>query len=221
MIKELNIYILTPFPFTKEQINKAKIILKKFDDFEKKNLKFVEKKNSLENFIYSKREWLNNKNENKKYAKEEELKEFEEKLNNLKLWYDTNAENSDINSIEEKIKEARESYKIFSKRIEKEKKRNNSIKYFNSELTSALRQGKNWISEKPWIESYYNTTFTDYVNELKKWIDKIEEEQNKLNEYEEPIFNKDEMDKKLEELRAEAKKMKNIQRPIVTEKSDL
>ena len=29
------------------------------------------------------------------------------------------------------------------------------------------------------------------------------------------------MDKKLEELRAEAKKMKNIQRPIVTEKSDL
>jgi hypothetical protein len=59
------------------------------------------------------------------------------------------------------------------------------------------------------------------VNELKKWIDKIEEEQNKLNEYEEPIFNKDEMDKKLEELRAEAKKMKNIQRPIVTEKSDL
>ncbi len=143
------------------------------------------------------------------------------KLNNLKLWYDTNAENSDLNSIEEKIKEARESYKIFSKRIEKEKKRNNSIKYFNSELTSVLRQGKNWISEKPWIESYYNTTFTDYVNELKKWIDKIEEEQNKLNEYEEPIFNKEEMDKKLEELRAEAKKMKNIQRPIVTEKSDL
>ena len=220
-IKDDNYHHVTPFPFTKEQINKAKIILKKFDDFEKKNLKFVEKKNTLENFIYSKREWLNNKNENKKYAKEEELKEFEEKLNNLKLWYDTNAENSDINSIEEKIKEARESYKIFSKRIEKEKKRNNSIKYFNSELTSALRKGKNWISEKPWIESYYNTTFTDYVNELKKWIDKIEEEQNKLNEYEEPIFNKDEMDKKLEELRAEAKKMKNIQRPIVTEKSDL
>ena len=40
-------------------------------------------------------------------------------------------------------------------------------------------------------------------------------------EYEQSVFDKQEMDKKLEELRIEAKKMKNIPRPISTEKTDL
>ena len=220
-IKEENYHQVQPLPFTKEQISKSKIILKKFDDYEKKNLKFVEKKNDLENFIYSKREWINNKEENKRYAKENELKEFDIKLTELKEWYDLNSEKADLDSIEKKLKEAKESYKIFLKRKELEKKRNNSFKYFHSELNSILKQGKNWISEKPWIESYYNTTFTDYINELKKWIEEKEEQQSKLMEYEESVFDKQEMDKKLEELRIEAKKMKNIPRPISTEKSDL
>ena len=38
-IKEENYHQVEPLPFTKEQISKSKIILKKFDDYEKKNLK--------------------------------------------------------------------------------------------------------------------------------------------------------------------------------------
>ena len=150
-----------------------------------------------------------------KYAKNDELEKFKKELLKLKEWFDKEGHKAKIDKIEEKIKEANKAFKVFNDRIDKEKKRNNSIKYFRSELASALKQSKNWISEKPWIEKYYNTTFEPKVKEYEKWMDEIEEKQSKVKEYENPVFEKKELSKRLEEIREESKKMKNIPRPIV------
>ena len=105
--------------------------------------------------------------------------------------------------------------------MEKEKKRSNSIKYFRSEVNSAVKQSKNWIKEKPWIENYYNSTFEPKIEELNKWIDEYEEKVNQVKEYEESIFDKKELSRRLDDLREESKKMRNIPRPIVKASEDL
>ena len=220
-LKEDEIEEVYPKPMNKDEIKSSKSIVDKIWNLEKKNLKFQEKRNSLENFIYTKYEWIKNKKLNERYAKEEELVTFKNDVDKLKEWFDENGGKAKMDQIEEKLKEAKQAFKIFEDRMEKEKKRNNSIKYFRSELASALKQSKNWIKEKPWIETYFNNTFEPKVEELNKWIDEYEEKVNQVKEYEKSIFEKKELSKRLEDLREESKKMKNIPRPIVKATEDL
>ena len=207
------------FPFTldKEQIMKGKNVLKQFDDFEKKNLKFAEQKNLLESLLYNKKEWINNKELNVKYAKEDELNAFASIVKQVEEWYNNNGDDAKLESIEEKVKEIKTGFKVFNDRIEKEKKRNTSIKYFRSEVNSALKQGRNWISEKPWIENYYKNEFKSFTDELKNWIETLESKQSTIKEYEEPIITKKLLDDKISLLKEEVKKMKNIPRPVTSD----
>ena len=220
-LKDNDMEEVYPKPMNSKEIKNSKSILDKIWSMEKKNLKFQEKKNNLENFIYTKYEWIKNKKLNERYAKEEELVTFKNDVDKLKEWFDEKGGKAKMDQIEEKLKEAKQAFKIFEDRMEKEKKRNNSIKYFRSELASALKQSKNWIKEKPWIETYFNNTFEPKVEELNKWIDEYEEKVNQVKEYEKSIFEKKELSKRLEDLREESKKMKNIPRPIVKATEDL
>jgi hypoxia up-regulated 1 len=210
-----------PIPMTREEIKNSKSVLAKIWNMDKQNLKYQEKKNSLENFIYTKYEWIKNKKLNERYAKEDELVTLKKDVDKLKEWFDNEGGKAKIDKIEDKLKEAKKAFKVFEERMEKEKKRNNSIKYFRSEVSSALKQSKNWIKEKPWIEKYYNTTFEPKIEELNKWIDEYEEKVNQVKEYEESIFDKKELSSRLEDLREESKKMRNIPRPIVKASEDL
>ena len=210
-----------PIPMSSKEVKNSKSTLDKIWSAAKKNLKFQEKKNNLENFIYTKYEWIKNPKLNERDAKEDELKTFKVELDKLKEWFDKNGSKAKKEEIEAKLKEARKAFKVFDDRIEKEKKRNNSIKYFRSEINSALKQSKNWIKEKPWIEKHFNTTFEPKVQELNKWIDEYEEKLNKIKEYEETFFDKKELVQRLEDLREESKKMRNIPRPLVKANEDL
>ena len=210
-----------PIPMNSKEVKNSKSILDKIWSVDKKNLKFQEKKNNLENFIYTKYEWIKNPKLNERYAKEDELKTFKVELDKLKEWFDKNGSKAKNEEIEAKLKEARKAFKVFDERIEKEKKRNNSIKYFRSEINSALKQSKGWIKEKPWIEKHFNTTFEPKIQELNKWIDDYEEKLNKIKEYEESFFDKKELVQRLEDLREESKKMRNIPRPLVKANEDL
>lgn len=210
-----------PKPMNSTEIKNSKSIVDKIWSMEKKNLKYQEKKNNLENFIYTKYEWIKNKKLNERYAKEDELQKLKSDVDKLKEWFDKNGSKAKMDAIEEKLKEARRAFKIFEERMEKEKKRNNSIKYFRSEINSALKQSKNWIKEKPWIEKYFNSTFEPKVQELNKWVDEYEEKLNQIKEYEETFFDKKELTKRLDDLREESKKMRNIPRPLVKATEDL
>ena len=132
-------------------------------------------------------------------------------------WYNNNGDDAKLESIEEKVKEIKTGFKVFNDRIEKEKKRNTSIKYFRSEVNSALKQGRNWISEKPWIENYYKNEFKSFTDELKNWIETLESKQSTIKEYEEPIITKKLLDDKISLLKEEVKKMKNIPRPVTSD----
>ena len=219
--KEIIFEEVYPKPMSRETIKESKKIIDKLWSLEKELLKFQEKKNNLENFLYTKREWIKNTDLNQRYAKKEELDKFYEDLTKLQKWFDENGANASEGQIEDKIKEAKKAFKVFEERIEKEKKRNNSIKYFRSEINSSLKQGKAWIKEKPYAEEFFNTVFEPQVQQLNKWIDEYEEQINKMKEYEDINFDKEELSKRLNELRAEWRKMKNIKRPITEVNEDL
>ena len=212
--KEIFYEEVYPKPMEREAIKESKKVIDKLWTLEKELLKNQEKKNNLENFLYTKREWIKNTDVNEKYARKDELEKFKETLDKLQLWFEEKGHNATPEQIEDKIKEAKKSFKIFEERIEKEKKRNYSIKYFRSEVNSALKQGKAWIKEKPYTAEFFNTTFEPQVQELNKWMDEYEEKFNKLKEYEDIPFDKEELNKRLVDLRAQWRKMKSIKRPV-------
>ena len=214
--KEIFFEEVYPKPMEKEAMKESKKIIDKLWNIQKELLKHHEKKNNLENFLYTKREWIKNTNVNEKYARKEELEKFKEDLDKLQHWFEENGSNATPGQIEDKIKEAKKSFKIFEERIEKENKRNKSIKYFRSELNSSIKQGKNWIKDKPYTEEFFKTVFQPQVEELNKWIDEYEEKLNKVKEYEEVPFDKEEFNKRLMDLRAQWRKMKSIKRPAET-----
>ena len=214
--KEIFYEEVYPKPMEKEAMKESKKIIDKLWNIQKELLKYHEKKNNLENFLYTKREWIKNTNVNEKYARKEELEKFKEDLDKLQHWFEENGSNATPGQIEDKIKEAKKSFKIFEERIEKENKRNKSIKYFRSELNSSIKQGKNWIKDKPYTEEFFKTVFQPQVEELNKWIDEYEEKLNKVKEYEEVPFDKEELNKRLMDLRAQWRKMKSIKRPAET-----
>ena len=214
--KEIFFEEVYPKPMEKEAMKESKKIIDKLWNIQKELLKYHEKKNNLENFLYTKREWIKNTNVNEKYARKEKLEKFKEDLDKLQHWFEENGSNATPGQIEDKIKEAKKSFKIFEERIEKENKRNKSIKYFRSELNSSIKQGKNWIKDKPYTEEFFKTVFQPQVEELNKWIDEYEEKLNKVKEYEEVPFDKEELNKRLMDLRAQWRKMKSIKRPAET-----
>jgi hypothetical protein len=205
-----------PKPMDRDDIKESKKVIDKLWNLEKEMLKYQEKKNNLENFLYTKREWIKNTNISEKYAKKEELEKFKGDLDKLQKWFEEKGANATPGQIEDKIKEAKKSFKIFEERIEREKKRNNSFKYFRSELNSAIKQGKAWVKERPYTEDFFNNTFVPQVQQLNKWIDEYEEEMNKIKEYEESTFDKEKLNEKLVDLRAQWRKMKSIKRPAET-----
>ena len=149
------------------------------------------------------------------------MDKFSEDLAKLQKWFDENGANASQGQIEDKVKEAKNAFKIFEERIEKEKRKNKKIKYFKKEINSSLKQGKSLVKEKPYSEEFFNTVFEPKVQQLNKWIDEYEEQLNKMKEYEEINFDKEELSKRLNELRAEWRKMKNIKRPITEVNEDL
>lgn len=208
-----------PYSFNKDQLATAKNTLKHFDDIEKQNAKYAEKKNALEALIYDKKDFIANTEVNVKYAQQHEIETVNTIVNKVSEWYNDKGDDATLHQIEEKIKEIKNGFETINTRIEKEKKRNHFIKYFHSEIASALRQGKGMLNDKPWVKEYYEGEFKMFIDMLKEWMEDMVKEQGKLKEYEEQYLTKDKMEKKLEELRNEVKKMKNMQRPI--EKGDL
>ena len=136
-----------------------------------------------------------------------------ELITKIDEWYNANGDNSKTATIESKVKEIKDGFKLFNERIEKQKKRNTSIKYFKSEISSAIKQGRNWIQEKPWIETYFNNEFKNFTNDLIDWIEDLEKQQGALTEYEEQIITKQILEKKIDLLKEEVKKMKKLPRP--------
>jgi hypothetical protein len=198
-----------------KEIENDKNILKEIEKKERENNKYNEKKNTLEKMIYDKRDFIQNKQLHENYATEEEIKSFEKEFNEIFDWFNKNIEEQlNIKIIDDKINLIKEIYKKFEDRKIREKKRENNIKYFYSEIESGTKQVKSWFDEKPWIKKYFNETFEKKVNQMKEWMNDLEEKQKKLKEYEEPIINKEELNQQLEDLRKEVKKIKNMPRPI-------
>ncbi len=114
---------VAPKPMTSSEKKNSKNTLEDIWKNEKKLLKIQEKKNNLENFIYTKTESIKNPKQNEKYAKENELKAFEKDVQKLKEWFDFVGTHAKEKEIDEKLKVAKKSIKVYDERIEKKKKK--------------------------------------------------------------------------------------------------
>jgi molecular chaperone DnaK (HSP70) len=172
-----------PKPLTQKEIEESKVKLDKFDQIDEDRIKTMEKRNSLEAMIYSKKEWMESE-ESKKYSKENELETAAAALKEIYDWYEENSFRSDFKVLSEKYNELLEKFKHFDERVYNHKKLAQAIEDFESTMKKIKEDAEKLIKSKPWTAEYYNTTFIKEFNIVSSWFNENKEAQDKLPLYE-------------------------------------
>jgi hypoxia up-regulated 1 len=172
-----------PLPLDKNQIMKSKVKLNTFDSFDEKRSENVEKRNQVENILYNKKEWINSE-KSIQYGTGEELNVYRKGLNEINEWYENEGRDASGELLNNKITQLDHLFKIFNDRIEISNRRDNAVEYFYSELQSTLKEVKNLVKEKYWLEEYFNNTFMETYNQMDSWLKEKLEKQKKIFAYE-------------------------------------
>ena len=171
-----------PKPLTQTQIEEAKAKLNKFDQIDEDRIKTMEKRNSLEAMIYSKKEWMES-DESKKYSKDNELETAEAAHKEIYDWYEDNSFRSDYKVLSEKYNELLDTFKHFDERVSNHKKLAQAIENFENTMKKIKEDAEKLIKSKPWTSEYYNSTFLKEFNIVSSWFQEKREAQDKL-----PLF---------------------------------
>ena len=209
-IKEF--HLLSPKPMNDTQIQKARKKLERFIEIDTNRTKLIEKKNKLEILIFQRKEWLES-DHSKPYLKPGELENATIFINNKSLWFEDESYSASFETLEKVIKNITNYFKPFEKRNRKHYDRVQAINKFFNDLNSTQKRVVKILTEKPWTEEYFNTTFMKEYNETMNWFNKTFTEQEKIPHWEPEVLTPSMLNRKMDNLRKylyEMTQMKNL-----------
>jgi hypothetical protein len=116
--------------------------------------------------------------------KKEEIENTFNLLIDTNSWYEENGFSANLTFLENKLNLIKNNFSEIDFRIKLKEKRDHKIDEFEKELSNTLTEGKKIYTEKPWVEEYYNNTFINEVERVKKWFIESKEKQNNMELYE-------------------------------------
>jgi hypoxia up-regulated 1 len=195
------------------QMKEAKSKLDKFDEIDKNRIKTMETRNSLETIIYAKKEWLDGEKP-RIFAKDaDELKNASEGLDLISSWYDDEAFSANYETLDGKLKEVKNLFKVFEDRESNQEKRSKLEEKFVKLLKKYKDEARNYTTNRDWIELYYNNTFVKNFESIENWFKENKEKQDKLAPYEEEMLTADQINIKLKEMKWEFEALKRVPKP--------
>ena len=205
-------HLISPKPMNETQINNARKKLSRFIEIDTNRTKLIEKKNKLEMLIFSEKEWLENKR-SIPYLKPGELENATEFINNKSLWFEDESYAATYETLEKVIKNITNYFKPFERRQRRHYDRVQAINKFFNDLNSTQQRVVKTLTDKPWTEEYFNTTFMKEYNETLEWFNKTYEKQEKTPHWEPDVLTPYMLNKKMDNLRKflyEMTTMKNL-----------
>lgn len=182
--KKLKVEVINtyPHPLTQKQIEEARLKLDNFDQIDADRIKTMEKRNSLEALIYSKKEWMDSE-ASKKYSKDNELEVAATAHKEIYDWYEDNSFKTDYTKLSEKYDELVQKFIHFDERINNHKKLSEAIENFENTMKKKKEDAEKLVKSKPWTADYYNNIFTKEFNIVTDWFNENKEKQDKLALY--------------------------------------
>ena len=209
-IKEF--HLLTPKPMNDSQISKARKKLARFIEIDTNRTKLIEKKNKLEILIFQRKEWLES-DHSKPYLKPGELENSTVFINNKSYWFEEESYSASYDTLEKVIKNITNYFKPFERRQRKHYDRIQAINKFLNDLNSTEKRVVKILTDKPWTEEYFNTTFMKEYNETIEWFNKTFSQQESIPHWEPEVLTPYMLNKKMDDLRKylyEMTTMKNL-----------
>ena len=209
-IKEF--HLISPKPMNDSQIFQSRKKLERFIEVDTNRTKIIEKKNKLEILIFQRKEWLESEH-SKPYLKPGELENSTIFINNKSIWFEDEGYSASYETLDKVIKNITNYFKPFERRQKRHYDRVQAINKFFNDLNSTQKRVVKILTDKPWTEEYFNTTFMKEFNETLEWFNKTFKEQEAIPHWEPEVLTPYMLNKKMDNLRQflyEMTQMKNL-----------
>ena len=201
-----------PKPMNETQISNSLKKIKKFIEIDKNRTKLIEQRNKLEALIFSRKEWLDSQH-SKIYLKPGEIDNATIFINNKSLWYEDDGYIATYDVLEKVIRNITNYFREYERRQRKHYERATAINKFLTDLNSTQQRVVKTLTEKPWTEEYFNTTFLKEYNETMDWFNKTYTKQEATPHWEPEVLSPFMLSRKMDNLRKflyEMTTMKNL-----------
>ena len=205
-------YLLYPKPMNETQISNSKNKIKKLIEIDKNRTKLIEQRNKLEALIFSRKEWLDSEH-SKRYLKPGEIDNATIFINNKSLWYEDDGYIATYEVLEKVIRNITNYFREYERRQRRHYDRVTAINKFLTDLNSTQQRVVKTLTDKPWTEEYFNTTFLKEYNETMDWFNKTFTKQEATPHWEPEVLSPFMLTRKMDNLRKflyEMTTMKNL-----------
>ena len=205
-------HLLYPKPMNETQISNSVKRIKRYIEVDTNRTKLIEQKNKLEALIFQRKEWLDSEHA-KRYLKPGEIDNSTIYINNKSEWFEEEGYAASYETLGNEIKNITKYFREFERRQRRHYERMTAVNKFLTDLNSTQQRIVKILSEKPWTEEYFNTTFLKEYNETMKWFNETFYKQENTPHWEPEVLSSFMLNRKMDNLRKhlyEMTTMKNM-----------
>ena len=205
-------HLLSPKPMNETQISNSVKRIKRYIEIDTNRTKLIEQKNKLEALIFQRKEWLDSEHA-KRYLKPGEIDNSTIYINNKSEWFEEEGYAASYETLGNEIKNITKYFREFERRQRRHYERMTAVNKFLTDLNSTQQRIVKILSEKPWTEEYFNTTFLKEYNETMKWFNETFYKQENTPHWEPEVLSSFMLNRKMDNLRKhlyEMTTMKNM-----------
>ena len=205
-----------PKPLNSSQIEQKRQHIKHLLAIDHDRIKVIERKNTIESFIYNKKEWLQSEDAST-YTKDDELPKIQTFVENISTWYEDEGFAADLSTLEHEIDIMYDFFRIFERRQRIDKERKIEISNFIEELNITNYTANALVLQDSWRFEYYNTTYLKEINDINKWFIESTEKQNNKTVFEEPYLTAEHLKEKIWLMKNSLQRFKMAPKPLPVE----
>ena len=205
-------HLIFPKPMNETQISESRKKINRFIEIDKNRTKLIEQKNKLEALIFSRKEWLDSER-SKQYLKPGELENSTIFINNKSLWYEDEGYAATYDTLQKEIRNITNYFREYERRQKRHYDRAMAINKFLNDLNSTQQRVVKTLTDKPWTEEYFNTTFLKEYNSTMTWFNETLLKQEATPHWEPEVLSPYMLSRKMDNLRKylyEMTTMKNL-----------
>ena len=205
-------HLIFPKPMNESQISGSRKKINRFIEIDKNRTKLIEQKNKLEALIFSRKEWLDSEH-SKRYLRPGEIENSTIFINNKSLWYEDEGYAATYETLEKEIRNITNYFREYERRQKRHYDRAVAINKFLTDLNSTQQRVVKTLTDKPWTEEYFNTTFLKEYNETMKCFNTTLMKQESTPHWEPEVLSPYMLNRKMDNLRKylyEMTTMKNL-----------
>ncbi|KAG6477936.1 hypothetical protein ZIOFF_061368 [Zingiber officinale] len=197
----------------KDLFLEAKMRLEALDKKDAERRRTAELKNSLEEYIYSIREKIEDNVEVEKVSSEEERRSFTDKLSEVQEWLYTDGEDASANEFKERLELLKAIGDPIFFRLNELNAQPVACQHARVYLSELQKIVSNWETNKPWIPKDKVEEVLSEAEKLKNWLEEKEELQKKTSVFFTPIFTSEEVNQKVNKLQDKVASVNRIPKP--------